>query len=117
MKLGQKVKFSRSLSRQSGYGVNYELMTDEQKKELEEHDYINLIRFKLREHNEKQGFICGRRNITTAALLEEFEDQYSGWHLAQTHAKYETVYVVACDMRGLYRVRAEDLELVKEETV
>ena len=112
MNLGTKVKFNRSLSKQSGYGVHYEFMTEEQKKALEDDGHINLIRYKLREHNEKEGFICGRRNIVTAALLEEVEDPYRGWHLMQTHKKEEMVYVVACDMRGLYRVREEDLEVI-----
>ncbi|WP_121615236.1 DUF6011 domain-containing protein [Virgibacillus halodenitrificans] len=111
MELGQQVKFSKSLSRQRGYGVNYEFMTDEQRRSLEDNDYINLVRYKLRQHNEKQGFICGKRDIVTAALLQEVEDPYRGLHLMQTHEKWETVYVVACDMRGLYRVRKEDLEV------
>ncbi len=113
--LGDKVTFTKSLSRQHGYGVDYENLTDKQGKALEDDGYINLIRYKYREHNEKQGFVCGKRNIVTAALLEEFEEPDGRRHLAQTHGKYETVYLVACDMRGLYRVRAEDLEMVKEE--
>lgn len=113
MKLGQKVSFSKSLSKQSGYSVNYDEMTTEEKEELENNGYIRLTRFIEREHNEKQGFICGRRNITTTAFLEEVENPYRGWHLAQTECTHETVYVVACDMRGLYRVRQGDLEVVK----
>lgn len=116
MKLGQRVKFSCSLSKQSGYGVDMDNYTVEQKRQMEENGYINLIRYKPRKHNVKQGFVCGRRNIVTAAILEEIEDPYRGWYLAQTHEKSETVYVVACDMRGLYRVREEDLELLEETT-
>ena len=112
-KLGDKVTFTKSLSKQSGYGVDMSNYTDDQKKQLEDNGHINLVRYKYREHIQKQGFICGKRNIVTAALLEEVEDPYTGWHLAQTHEKYETVYVVACDMRGLYRVRPEDLEVTE----
>lgn len=112
MELGTKVKFTHSLSKQSGYGISYEHMTEEQEKQLEEEAHFNLIRYKYREHNEKQGFICGKRNIVTAAILEEVEDPYRGWHLMQTNEKLKTVYVVACDMRGLYRVRKEDLEVI-----
>ena len=113
MKLGTKVKFSKSFSKNNGYFVDYEAMTEEQEKSLEENGFINLIRYKYREHNEKRGFICGRRNIVTAALLEEVEDPYRGWHLMQTHENEQTVYVVACDMRGLYRVHPDDLEVVE----
>ncbi len=114
--LGDKVTFIKSLSRQHGYGVDYENLTDEQVQALENDGYINLIRFKYREHNPKKGFICGKRNIVSVAYLEEVEDPYRGLELVQTYEKEETVYLVACDMRGLYRVRAEDLELVKEES-
>lgn len=113
MELGTKVKFNQSLSKQTGYYVNYERMTEEEEKQLNENGCINVIRYKPRKHKEKQGFICGRRNITTAALLElELDDPYRDAHLVQTQVKFETVYVVACDMRGLYRVREEDLEVI-----
>lgn len=114
--LGDKVTFTESLLKQSGYGVDYENLTDKQRKALENDGCINLIRYKYREHNEKQGFVCGKRNIVTAVLLEEFKEPDGKWHLAQTHEKQETIYLVACDMRGLYRVRAEDLEKAKEVT-
>lgn len=112
MKLGQKVKFIKSLSKQSGYGVDYGNMTELQKQEMEDNGFIELKRFKERVHNEKLGFVCGKRFITSKAVLEEIEDPYRGWHLAQTDATYEEVYVVACDMRGLYRVREENLEVI-----
>lgn len=112
MELGTKVKFKQSLSKQRGYFVDYEHLTKEEERQLKEDEYINLIRYKLREHKEKQGFICGRRDITSSAILEEVYDDYAGWKLVQTHGKFETVYVVACDMRGLYRVREEDLEVI-----
>lgn len=111
MKLGQQVKFTKSLSRQSGYGVDYANLTESQKQEMEDKGFIELQRFKERVHKEKIGFICGKRFITTIGMLEEVEDPYRGWFLAQTDATYEEVYVVACDMRGLYRVRKEDLEV------
>ncbi len=114
--LGDKVTFTESLLKQSGYGVDYENLTDKQRKALENDGCIKLMRYKSREHKQKQGFICGKRNIVSVAFLEEVEDPYRGWELVQTHEKEETVYLVACDMRGLYRVRAEDLELVKEES-
>lgn len=113
MKLGTKVKFNKSLSKQSGYGVDYSNMDEEQKKSLEDNCYIKLERYKLRQHNDKQGFICGKRDIVTTALLEEIEDPYKGWYLAQTDETRETVYVVACDMKGLYRVREEDVEVIE----
>lgn len=116
MKLGQKVKFSKSLSKQSGYGVNYQMMTEKQKQELASCDGIVLVRYKVREHNIKQGFICGRRNIVTTAELTPCEPEYGDERLQQTKTVWETVYVVACDMRGLYRVREEDLELAEEES-
>ena|SRR5690606_2614723 len=115
-KLGDKVAFTRSLSKQSGYGVDMSNYTEDQKKQLEEHGHIRLNRYKERQHKQKQGIVCGKRNIVTIAILEEIEDPYRGWHIAQTDQDCEMVYVVACDMRGLYRVRAEDLELVKEES-
>ncbi|SET95299.1 hypothetical protein SAMN05421676_11240 [Salinibacillus kushneri] len=113
MKLGQKVKFSKSLSKNQGYGVNYQYMTEEQKRELEEYGYIKLERFLEREHKEKEGFVCGKRNIVTTAWLEEIENPYSEWDLVQTDDVFETVYVIACDMRGLYRVREDDLEVIE----
>lgn len=112
MKLGQKVSFSKSLSKQSGYYVDYANLSKEQSQQLENDGFITLKRYKEREHNEKEGFVCGKRFITSVGLLEEVEDPYRGWHLVQTDGTHEEVYVVACDMRGLYRVRAEDLEVV-----
>jgi len=110
--LGTKVLFSKSLSRQTDYGVEMDNYTPEQQRQLEEHDRIHLIRFKEQKHKEKQGFVCGKRTIVTEAFLEEIEYEFSGWQLQQTDRIVETVYVVACDMRGLYRVRQKDLEVI-----
>ena len=111
LELGMKVKFHKSLSKQSGYGVSMEHYTKDQNRQMDENSFINLERYKSREHKEKRGFVCGKRNIVTSALLEEVED-YIVWRLSQTNEIYETVYVVACDMRGLRRVRLEDLEVI-----
>ena len=111
LELGMKVKFHKSLSKQSGYGVNMEHYTKDQNRQMEENSFINLERYNSIDHKEKRGFVCGKRNIVTSALLEEVED-YRGWHLSQIEEIYETVYVVACDMRGLRRVRLEDLEVI-----
>ena len=118
--LGDVVYFSRSLSRQRGNGVDPKAYTDEQSKQLEGSGFIELVRYKERNHNEKKGFICGKRNIVTSSYLSEVYDNefgevsYGG--LAQSDEVYEAVYVVACDMRGLYRVRKEDLEVIKCHT-
>jgi len=110
--LGTKVEFSKSLSKQNGYFVDYERLTEGQEKELEENCYIKLLRWSERLHDNKQGFICGKRTIATETMLEQIEDEYSGWQLASTESKYEMVYLVACDMRGLSRVREQDLEVI-----
>ena len=114
LELGMKVKFHKSLSKQSGYGVNMEHYTKDQNRQMDENSFINLERYKVRTHNEKSGFVCGKRDIvTSASLLEEQDDPYRDSFLYQTDEVWEDIYVVACDMRGLRRVRLEDLEVIK----
>ncbi|TDQ35250.1 hypothetical protein [Aureibacillus halotolerans] len=101
--LGQKVSFARSLVKQKDYAVEYDNLTDE------EREGITLERYKAKAHGDKQGFVSGKRTMVTAFDLTEVNDEFDGWRLTQTHQQWETVYLVACDMRRLYRVREEDL--------
>lgn len=112
MRLGQKVSFTKSLSQQRGISVNYNLLTDEQVEKLEGGGTIKDARFKERNHNRKIGFIAGKRSITTSLNLISVDTPIGRSELVPTDQKTEDVFVVACDMQRLFRVRLEDLEVI-----
>ena len=112
MKLGDRVKFRKSLVK-TGDSVIFGYMTEDQEKELEDKGYIELVRWQVKDpQKELEGILCGKRRITISNTLEYDDNPYRTEEgLVSVDSVEETVYLVACDLRGFYRVKEEDLEV------
>ena len=109
IKLGQKVKFKKYLRKREGtYNLEKQL-GDEDEKMIMVKEVIEL-------EKSLQGMICGVRTITYKRLIEYIEEQHGEWvDFSQdfTTSEYKQVYLIACDMRGFYRVSEEWLEYLE----
>jgi hypothetical protein len=118
LKLGDKVKVSKVLVKSHEYlPDNPDLMTSEQKEKFEDGDPIWVQKRVIKEFEKvKTGIIVGKRRISLSNLLDWVEgDYYMGDYsdigkFQSIETTFETVYLVACDMKGLYYVRLGDLE-------
>jgi hypothetical protein len=120
MKLGDKVKVFKVLAKSHEHMPdNPDLMTPEQKQKWEDGDPVLVQKRMVKElENPKQGIIAGKRRISVANLLDWVEGDFhlgeyapdGRYHSIDT--TFETVYLVACNMKGLYYVRPEDLQEV-----
>lgn len=114
MKLGQKVRFKRHwVKRQNG--INIEHLTTEQCKELEENDCIwNIKRECVELDMHKVGIVAGVRELAIKNNLQWTEHSYTGKEMfCNTETVTGTFYLIACHMRGFYKVLAEDLEVAE----
>ncbi|MFS0776231.1 hypothetical protein ABC255_09510 [Neobacillus sp. 3P2-tot-E-2] len=122
MKLGDKVAVSKILVKSHEYlPDNPDLMSPEQRQKFEEGDPIWVHKRVIKKfENLKEGIVVGKRRISVANLLDWQEgDFYLGewapdgkFHSIET--TFETVYLVACNLNGLYYVRPEDSEKIEE---
>ncbi|MEC1373382.1 hypothetical protein P9D39_03530 [Heyndrickxia oleronia] len=114
MKLGQQVRFKKCLIKGHD-GASFNYLTPKQEKELE-----NTCQLKIRKLVEKEfgqhktGIVVGKRRVGIETTLEEaqnhegdFLDRFS-WY----DTTYDTVFLVACNLKGFYKVREEDLEVI-----
>lgn len=120
MKLGDKVIVTKVLVKSHEYMPdNPDLMTPEQKQKWEDCDPVLVQKRVIRElEKHKEGIIVGKRRISIANLLDWVEgDYYLGDYVPDgkyqsIETTFETVYLVACNMKGFYYVRPEDLQAV-----
>ena len=109
MELGQKVKFKKYLRKQEGtYNLEEELGNEDEK--------MIMVKEIIELKKSIQGMICGVRTITYKRLVEYITEQHGEWvDFSQdfTTSEYKQVYLIACDMRGFYRVLKEWLEVVE----
>ena len=114
MRLGQQVRFIKCLSKGHD-GAAYNHLTPEQEKSLE--DTCQLIVRKLIEKEfaeYKTGIVVGKRRVGIKTILEEAQN-YEGDFLDRfswCDTEYDTVFLVACDLKGFYKVRECDLEVI-----
>lgn len=108
IKLGQLVRFKTDYVKTNEY-VDANEITEELV-DIE----LSLDRLKPRKHNGfKEGYICGKRHLVVKSYLQydvERYNEYSENRYYFTGQDYETFYLVACDFKGLAKVKAEDLE-------
>lgn len=118
--LGDKVKFSRFVKRTGNLGIDSDtkLLTDEECEKLTHGDITIQFRGAY-DCKPSTGIVVGKRkNVfkTRFFLFENYiemdDDVYSDTRVERENF-YETVYLVACDLRGFKRVLPRDLELVK----
>jgi hypothetical protein len=120
MRLGDKVKFTKVLVKSHEHMPdNPDLMTPEQKQKWEESDPVLVQKRVIKElEKAKEGIVVGKRRISVDNLLDWVEgDFYLGdyapdgrYHSIET--TFETVYLVACNLKGFQYVRLEDLREV-----
>lgn len=114
MKLGQQVRFNKCLVKGHD-GAAYNYLTSEQEKMLE--DTCQLIVNKLVEKEfdkQKTGIVVGKRRVGIKTILEEAQNHEGDFldRFSWCDTTYDTVFLVACDLRGFYRVREIDLEVI-----
>jgi hypothetical protein len=119
--LGDKVKLSKVLVKSHDHlPDNPDLMTPEQKDKWEDGDPIWVQKRIIKGfESAREGIIVGKRRISVSNLLDWVEgDFYMGVYsdvgkFQSIETTFETVYLVACDMKGLNYVRPGDLEVLK----
>ena len=118
MKLGDKVKFNKSLIKTNQPRIVYENLNIEQRRRISDGYHLTYRRWKERTHETKEGIICGVRRLTTENTLEYHEEDHTPYGsfegLVVTDYTEEKVYLVACNLTGFYRVRASDVEEANE---
>ena len=111
MKLGQKVKFKKYLRKKAGtYNLEQELGNEDEK--------MITVKETVELKKELQGMVCGVRVITYKRLIEYIVEPHGEWVSFSgdlTTSEYKQVFLIACDMRGFYRVPAEWLEVIEDE--
>ncbi|OLS39110.1 hypothetical protein [Bacillus sp. MRMR6] len=118
MKLGDKVTTFKILVKSNEYlPDNPDLMTPEQKQKWEDGDPIWVKKRVIKKFEKaKEGIVVGKRKISVANLLDWVEgDFYLGEYAPDGRYRsiettFENVYLVACNLKGLYYVRPEDVE-------
>lgn len=112
MKLGQRVVFSKVL-KPAGEGVAWGLLTDEQERMLENDGFIRVHKNKEVElDTPKEGILVGIRKIGKFTDLEYY-DGHNSDGLRVLNWDSEKVYLVASDLRGIYKVRPDSLEMIE----
>ena len=114
MKFGQQVKFKRCLVKAKECAP-YGYLSKEQEKQLEDECLIKIRKVIEKELDSwKTGIVVGKRRVGIETTLEEAQswdgdllDRFS-WY----DTTYDTIFLVACDLKGFYRVRESDLEAI-----
>lgn len=64
---------------------------------------------------EKSGIIVGKRSVVKARRHSRAFNPYRGEYFVDTHTTRQTVYLVACDLRGIFMVPYDCITEVFEE--
>lgn len=114
MKLGQKVKFKRSLqpTGASGFIDITEYINEEDYEKLID-SWVNVTFKAPTDHKEMTGILCGKRRISTNSDFTIYQNEWGDEKLDVKH-NYETIYLVACNLNGFKKVLPQDIELVEE---
>ncbi|MCU9614114.1 hypothetical protein OEV98_11135 [Caldibacillus lycopersici] len=114
MKLGQLVRFRKCLVK-GHEGASFNYLTPEQEKELEDTCQLRIKKLVEQEFEEyKSGIVVGKRRVGIDRVLEESHDMEGNSleYFFVSDMNFETVFLVACDLRGLYKVKDSDLEVI-----
>ncbi|BDH60110.1 hypothetical protein MTP04_02400 [Lysinibacillus sp. PLM2] len=113
MKLGQKVKFTRSLqpTGTTGFLDNLEYIDEEDYEKLID-SWVNVIFKAPRNHKAMKGIICGKRRISTNTDFTIYQNEWGDEKLDVKH-NYETIYLVACNLAGFKKVLPQDIEILE----
>jgi hypothetical protein len=108
LRLGDKVTFDKHLVKGSS-GVDWHNMTKEQEKELYDNDFIVIKKLVEKEHEPRRGIVVGKRRVGIESHLQYYDNPNGSEGLSCDHTVYETVYLIACNLNGFYKVRDEDI--------
>lgn len=117
-KLGDKVKFSKSLknTEKSGFPNDVKYLSEQELQNFEEEVVINVVFKAPVEHKEMTGIVVGKRRISTNTdfeLCQEYHPYEEDRQFISVSHNFETVYLVACNLVGFKRVLPSDLEVVE----
>ncbi len=110
IELGTKVKFNWIAKKVSNH-VDYNLLTKEQWKELDDNEFIEVERIEFKEMKYTlTGLVIGKRKMKRNTKLEHFDNDYGAGLKAM---KYDTVdvYLVATSMHKTYKVPVDLVEV------
>lgn len=111
-KLGQEVKFNKCYVK-AGDSVPNEVdyMNEDHKRKWEEGENIAIRKLKINDLGEyRAGIVVGKRNVGVSSLLTWYDNEYvTNPHWRSIETRYETVYLVATNLRGFYKVPENEL--------
>ncbi|MDQ0412689.1 hypothetical protein [Mesobacillus stamsii] len=111
-KLGQEVKFNKRYVK-SGESVPNEVdyMNEEQKEKWENGEDILIEKLKMEDLGEyRAGIVVGKRNVGISSLLTWHDNEYvTNPHWKSIETTYETVYLVATNLKGFHKVPEKEL--------
>lgn len=115
-KLGQEVKFNKCYIK-AGESVSNEVdyMSEEHKSKWEEGEDIPIRKLKINDLGEyRAGIIVGKRNVGVSSLLTWYDDEYvKSPHWRSIETTYETIYLVATNLKGFYKVPENELHQLR----
>jgi len=113
LKLGDQVQFDRYY-RKNGSFVDYEKLSPEYEKELDETDQIVLQRLdEVVSPQMLSGIVVGKRRMVLSNTLEYGQSRYNpdgSEMLAVVSSKEVEVYLIASNLSGFYRVPEDWLQ-------
>lgn len=117
-KLGEKVKFSKSLKDTGNNGYpSVEYLSEEEVQLFNEEIVINVIFKAPVEHKEMTGIVVGKRRISTNTdfeLCQDYHPYQEDREFISVSHNFEIIYLVACNLAGFKRVIPGDLEVILE---
>jgi hypothetical protein len=111
-KLGQEVKFNKCYIK-AGESVADDVadMSSEHAVKWENGEDITIRKVKINDLGDyKAGIVVGKRNIGIATTLTWYDGPYTNnphWKVYET--TYKTVYLVATNLKGFYKVPENEL--------
>lgn len=117
-KLGDKVKFNKSLKNtdNSGFPNDVAYLNEKEIERFEDEGVINVVYKEPVEHKEMTGIVVGKRRISTNTdfeLCQAYHPYEEDREFISVSHDFEVVYLVACNLVGFKRVLPEDLEVTE----
>lgn len=112
MELGTKVSFKQIAKKSTGY-IDYNRLTDEQAKQLDDHAFIELQRMEIVDLKYPlTGLLMGKRKMGKVTRLEYFDSDYGASDgLRPFERETIDVYIVATSMNKTYKVPVDLVEV------
>lgn len=110
-KLAQEVKFNKCyIKAYESVSNEVDYMSEEHKTKWGEGEDILIRKLILKDLGDyRAGIVVGKRNLGVSSLLNWYDNEYVTPHWRSIETTYETVYLVATNLRGFYKVPENEL--------